>query len=98
MLTRPEVFSIIDEEREFQDRNYDPDEVVSSGLTRRDRDKEVSVGIAMLTAYIARAQQTWISVKGDNLPALQEVAKIASIAVRIMERAGESDRLKKGLR
>ena len=93
MLTREEVFNLIDTERSYQDINYNPDEKVSSGLTRRERDKEVSSGILMLEAYVRKASDAWVNTKGSNLPALQQVAKIAAIAVRILERAGDSQTL-----
>lgn len=99
MLTREQVFEIINTERNYQDTNYRPDEVVSSGLTRRMRDAEVSPGILMLEAYARKAGDAWVNTKGTNLPALQQVAKIAAIAVRILERAGDSQALlESGLR
>lgn len=90
MLTRDQVFEIINDERAYQDREYRPDEFVSSGLTRRTRDAEVSPGILMLEAYARKATDAWVNTKGSNTPALREVAKIAAIAVRILERAGDS--------
>ena len=90
MLTREQVFTLINYEREYQDRTYNPDERVSSGLTRAERDKEVSSGILMLEAYCRKASDAWVNTKGSNVPALQQVAKIAAIAVRVLERAGDS--------
>lgn len=99
MLTRQEVFDLINKEREYQDGNYNPEAKVSSGLTRRQRDAEVSPGILMLEAYTRKASDAWVNTKDSNIPALQQVAKIAAIAVRILERAGDSQELlKTGLR
>lgn len=95
MLTREQVFDIINQEREHQDRNYNPDETTSSGQ----RDLDVAPGVLMLNAYNHKAAQIWVSTVGNNLPTLQQVAKIAAIAVRILERAGGSEvLLEKGLR
>jgi hypothetical protein len=93
MLTRTQAFEIIEKERQYQDTNYDPEATINSGLTRRQRDSEVSVGILMLDAYVSSAKTAWVRTKGDNVPAIQEVAKIAAIAVRILERAAGSEKL-----
>ena len=99
LLNREQVFNVINKEREYQDKNYAPDFVLTSGLTRAQRDLEVSPGVLMLEAYARRAGDTWISTVGTNLPTLQQVAKIAAIAVRILERSGGSEELLiKGLR
>lgn len=99
MLAREQVFEIINKERAYQDTTYQPDEMVSSGLTRRQRDAEVSPGILMLEAYARKASDAWVNTKGTNVPALQQVAKLAAIAVRVLERAGDSQALlEKGLR
>lgn len=98
-MNRHEVYEVITTERNYQDATYIPDEKTSSGLTRRERDKEVIVGIAMLEDYILQARSAWVKTKGTQLPALQMVAKIAAISVRILERAGGSEELlTKGLR
>jgi len=92
-MNREEVYDIINEEREYQDKNYNPDAVTSSGQTRRQRDLEVAPGVLMLQQYAHNAGHTWIRTVGTNLPTLREVAKIAAIAVRILERAGGSEAL-----
>lgn len=99
MLLREQVYTLIDRERWYQDLAYEPDEVTSSSLTREERDLDVAPGILMLDAYVRKASDAWVNTKGSNLPALQQVAKIAAIAVRILERAGSSEELlTKGLR
>ena len=96
-LVRSDVFDIINKERDYQDANYNPEEVLSSGQKRGVRDLDVTPHLVMLDLYIRKAQEAW-NVKGDNKPALQQVAKIATIAVRALERAGKSEALKEGLR
>lgn len=93
MLTREEVFRLINFERAYQDKTYSPDEKTSTGLTRAQRDLEPAPGILMLEAYVRKATNAWVNTKGDNTPALQQVAKIAAIAVRILERSGGSEKL-----
>lgn len=97
MLKREEVFKIINDERAYQDRTYDPNEVLSSGQPRGIRDLDVTPHLVMLDLYVRKAQESW-NVKGDNRPALQQVAKIAAIATRALERAGKSEALLQGLR
>lgn len=99
MLDREKVFELINAEREFQDKNYDPNFMLTSGQTREQRDLEVAPGVLMLKEYSDKAGQAWVSTKGSNLTTLQQVAKIAAIAVRVLERAGGSEELLKvGLR
>jgi hypothetical protein len=99
MLEREQVFAIIDSERAYQDLTYNPHEVLSSGQTRLQRDLDVAPGILMLLEYSDKAKAAWTGGKGSNLSALQQVAKIAAIATRILERAGGSEELiHKGLR
>jgi hypothetical protein len=98
-LTREQVLILIDRKRDYQDKTYSPLEATSSGLTRQQRDLEVAPGILMLEEYVAKARKDWTAVDGGQLHALQQVAKIAAIAVRILERAGGSEELlKEGLR
>jgi hypothetical protein len=97
MMTTTEVFEIIKRERQFQDINYNSEEKLSSGQTRAVRDLDVTSHLVLLDLYITKAKEAW-NVKGDNLPALQQIAKIGAIVVRAMERAGRSEELKKGLR
>lgn len=94
MLKREEVYFLINAERLYQDRNYDPNAVLSSGATRAERDLDVTPGLVLLDSYVRKAQDAWTDQKvGGSTPALQQVAKIAAIAVRILERAGGSEKL-----
>lgn len=98
-MTRPEIYKVIDNERDYQDGFYKPDEKLSGGLgpTRRERDKDVTSHLVLLDLYINKAKQDW-NVKGDNRPALKQIAKIAAIAVRSLERASGSESILEGLR
>jgi hypothetical protein len=97
-MERSEVFGIVETERTYQDTTYNPDEVLSSGQTRKARDLDVTAHLTLLDIYIDKAKKAWLA-KGDNFPALQQIAKVAAIAVRALERAGGADALKtKGLR
>jgi hypothetical protein len=97
-MTREQVYKIIDTERTYQDETYDPNEVLQSGQTRGQRDLDVTAHLVLLDAYIGKAKDAWV-VPGTNTPALQQIAKIAAIAVRALERAGGADvLLTEGLR
>ena len=103
MLSRFEVFDLVERERQYQDTNYDPRQLLSSGQSRGQRDLDVTPGLVLLDSYVRKAQDAWTDNKkignDGSLIALQNVAKIAAIAVRILERAGGSEKLlEKGLR
>lgn len=97
-MKREDVYKIIDTERAFQDTNYDKDAVLTSGVTRGQRDLDVTSHLVLLDIYVNKAKEAWLA-KGDNRPALKQIAKVASIAVRALERAGGADvLLTEGLR
>ena len=91
-MTRNQVFQLIATEREYQDQTYDPQEKLTSGATRAERDLDVASHLVLLRLYLQKAEEAW-NVKGDSVPSLKQVAKIAAIAVRALERAGGSDAL-----
>lgn len=99
MLKREQVYQIIETERAYQDKTYNPNEVLSSGQTREQRDLDVTPGLVMLGTYLHKANSAWTGQKGSSLASIQQIAKIATIAVRILERAGGAEELlTKGLR
>ena len=51
----------------------------------------------LLDIYVDKAKADW-NVKGDNRPALRQIAKIAAIAVRTLERANGAETILEGLR
>lgn len=88
MLTRPEVYKIIDGERDYQD---------SLGPDRREvlTEQTHSVGeyLTMLRAYMNKADAAWTDNAGDSV-ALHVIRKIAAISVRCMEDNGAFPREK----
>lgn len=98
-LSRADAYAVINQERRYQDSTYSPDEETVPGQTRRQRDIGVTPHILLLEEYVAKARAAWVNRKGDDLPALQQIAKVAAIAVRALERASGSEKLlEKGLR
>lgn len=91
-MNRTQAYQVIDDERTYQDKAYDPDELLTSGSTRAQRDNDVTSHLVLLDLYLQKAKEAW-NVKGDNRPALKQIAKVAAIAVRAMERAGGADAL-----
>jgi hypothetical protein len=87
-----DAFTLIETERQYQDRNYNPAETLTSGQTRLERDRDVTSHLVLLDLYVTKAKEAW-NVKGDNKPALKQIAKVAAIAIRALERAGGSDAL-----
>ncbi len=97
-MTREQAIDIITTERNYQDTAYPETATVGSGVTRQQRDKEVVPHILLLEEYAAKARQAWVS-SGSNKQALQQIAKAAAIAMRALERVGNSEELlKDGLR
>lgn len=96
-MTRQEIFTVISREREYQDTTRNPEEMLNSGVTRRQRDLDVSPHLVLLDLYVNKAKDVW-NKKGDNIPALQEIAKIAALAVRALECCGSADAVSGGLR
>lgn len=78
-MNRAEVYSLIDGERDYQDK---------LGPDRTDYVKR-TVGdyLTMLTVYLRRAQDDWTNNSG-NIQSLDEIRKIAGIAVHCMEDYG----------
>lgn len=92
MLTREQAIALINTEREYQDTTYSPDQLKDSGLTRAQRDLDVTPHLVLLSGYVRKAEEAWIT-PGSNVPALQQIAKIAAIAIRALERCGNSEKL-----
>lgn len=97
-MTQDQALGLIKAERTYQDSTYQPDETLTSGQTRSERDKDVTAHLVLLDIYLDKAKQAW-NLKGSNTPALKQIAKIAAIATRALERAGGADvLLTEGLR
>jgi hypothetical protein len=91
-VTREQAFQLISEERNYQDKTYTPDKTLESGLTRLERDKEVTPHIVLLESYVEKAREAWVPGGGQKA-SLQQIAKVAAIAVRALERAAGADAL-----
>lgn len=98
-MTREQIFQVIETERLYQDQTYSPDAALTGGLgpTRRQRDEDVTSHLVLLDLYVEKAKNDW-NVRGDNRPALRQIAKIAAIAVRALERARGAEAVLEGLR
>lgn len=82
-MDRKQVFELIDGEREYQD---------SLGLDRTDgRQHSVGEYLVMLEVYLRRAFDDWTNNSGDSA-ALDEIRKVAGIAVHCMEDYGAPNR------
>lgn len=109
-MTREQVFELVNKEREYQDATFNPEEVLDSGLTRRQRDSEVLPHIRLIQDYAHEAGMDWTyshkrghkDHKGSpsgSFAAVQGIAKIAAIAIRALERMPLAEKLlEKGLR
>lgn len=75
MVKREEVFSVIDDERNYQDEEW-------PGNSR-----SVAHELVLLNRYVTQANEEWADNSGDAW-ALQVIRKIAAISVRCMENNG----------
>lgn len=92
MLSSTDAIDLIIDERMYQDSTFVADEVLSSGITREVRDRDVTPHLVLLDQYVEKAKAAWVP-KGSNLAALQQIAKIAAIAMRALENCGGSEKL-----
>jgi hypothetical protein len=97
VLTKHQVVNLILQEREYQDRKFRADEVLQSGISRLQRDQDVTPHLVLLDSYIRKAKDTWTN-GGGSIESLKEIAKIAAIAFRALERVGGGTVLLQGLR
>lgn len=86
MPTRVEVYEAIDGERDYQDR-LGPDRTDGHRHTVGDY-------LVLLDHYVTKAGDAWVSSAGDA-SALDQIRKIAAIAVHCMEDHGT---VKRGVR
>jgi hypothetical protein len=82
-MTREEVYTLIDGERDYQDR-LPPSRTDGSA-------KSVGDYLTMLRYYLTQAEAKWTSSSG-NLGALDNIRKIAGITVKCMEDHGAPER------
>jgi len=78
-MNREDVYFLIDEEREYQD---------TLGPERVDgHQHSVAEELLLLQAYVQDAANAWVGMPGDSF-VLDEMPKIAAIAVRCLENYG----------
>ena len=85
-VPRTEVYRVIDTERDHQEslpsnRSEDPK-----------RTRMVAEYLTMLDYYVSHAQETWTMRSGNEL-VLDDMRKIAALAVRCMEEWGAPERV-----
>lgn len=78
-MNREEVYSIIDGEREYQEYKW------------KGHRHEVGAYITILQNYVDKSRHAWTDNNGDE-KALEEIRKIAAIAVSCMEEHGVNKR------
>ena len=77
-MNRQEVYTIIDEERDYQDTKWgDPDK----------RPKQVGSWLTLMRYLLTEAEATWSITDGDQT-ALDEIRKLAAVSVACMEQHG----------
>lgn len=87
-MERKSVYALIDNEREYQERTW----------PSNDGHAHSEHAILLLEGYVTKAREAWLTSKSE-LPVLQQLAKVAAIAVRGLEKiTGSEDLLTRGLR
>lgn len=82
-MNQTEVFKIVDGERTYQE---------SLGSDRTDgRNRTVGDELVLMDVYLRRAFDAWADYAGDTA-ALEQIRKVAAIAVRCMENHGAPGR------
>lgn len=80
-LSRKDVFSIVDEERIFQDK--------MRPSTHHEGNASVPAHLLLMQEYLQRAITSWTNYRGMAVvEALDEIRKVAALAVRCMEQNG----------
>lgn len=81
-MPREEVYKAVDTERDYQAQVISMDKSICGTIP-----KSVGDYLTMLTAYINRTNETWVSTPG-SAASLHMVRKIAAVAVKCMEQHG----------
>jgi hypothetical protein len=90
-MLRPEVYKLIDGERDYQDSFIaNPNNNRSEGGEPYAK-RTVGEFLVMLDSYLRRAKDGWTNNAG-NEQALDNIRKIAGIAVHCMEKHGAPER------
>src|SRR5215831_15415182 len=87
-LSRIQVLDIINKERDYQESQWDLNELLPSGLTRAQRNLETTPFLVMIKSYLDEAiyNWTWDYKRGtDEVTVLQGLVKIAALAAAALE-------------
>jgi hypothetical protein len=87
MFNRNTVYAAIDSEREYQDR------VWSENAPTDPRPLSIGKDILLIEEYVTKARLAWSKEMRPELGALEQIRKIAGIAVRCMENHGAPKRV-----
>lgn len=87
MLSRAQVFEVIEKERQYQDATWPPHE----GHAHSEH------CLVLVDGYIKKAQAAWLTSQ-DETPVVQQLAKLAAIVVRALEKIEGSEVILNGLR
>ena len=88
MLKREQVLQIISSERDYQDSAWPSHE--AQGNTEH--------CLTSVQVYLRKAEDAWITEGYPETKTQQQLAKIAAIIVRLLERGHGTEELLKGLR
>lgn len=77
-MERKEVYSVINDERVFQDRKWG---------TIADRPKQVGAWLTLMRHLLTKAESDWATSSGDH-NALDEIRKLVAVGVACMEQHG----------
>ena len=92
MLRQHQVLELMAKERQYQDKTWPEDE------RRRISYRRLAHHLILLDVYVQKAKLQWATNEGD-FTALQQVGKVAAIALRALEMTEGSEKLlEEGLR
>jgi hypothetical protein len=88
MLTREQALQVINTERDYQD----------SAWPAHDAQGNTEHCLTSVQVYLRKAEDAWITEGYPETKTQQQLAKIAAIIVRLLERGHGTEELLKGLR
>ena len=77
-MERSEVYSVIDGERDYQDRTWG---------TIEQRPKQVGSWLTLMRHCLTKAETEWATTRGDEY-ALDEIRKVVAVGIACMEQHG----------
>lgn len=80
-ISRTEIFKILEEERDFQDK--------MRPSTHHEGNASIPAHLLLIQEYLHRAISSWTNYRGmAEVEALDELRKVAALAIRCMEQNG----------